>query len=233
MYNVFPGRIISPLLFFLLLCLYSTLTPADGRAELLRFFQEVRSLQANFEQTVLDQKGKTVQHSTGILYLKRPNQFHWIYREPYHQLLISDGQNVWFYEEDLNQVTIRPIDQILEETLTLILSGENIIESRFDLNALPDKKDGDLQWVALLPKRVGQSFKKMQFGIGSHEIRIELLDELGLKTFLTMDHLDRNPALDTALFRYTPPKGVDIIDERRNRKDKASSEKPSVFPLEN
>src|SRR3990172_7508337 len=97
------------------------------RQALDEYLAQFRTLQAQFEQTVINEKGKTLESSKGKVYLQRPGKFHWDYEQPYVQSIIGDGQKVWIYDQDLEQVTIRPMQKAIGSTPALIFCIETLI----------------------------------------------------------------------------------------------------------
>src|SRR5665811_2330801 len=96
-------------LVFLLFCLLPAITNAAATDSLNAFIKDAHTVQAEFSQTLLDKGAQVIQESTGTMLFERPGKFRWIYKTPYEQLIVGDGDKVWFYDEDLNQVTVRPV----------------------------------------------------------------------------------------------------------------------------
>jgi outer membrane lipoprotein carrier protein len=142
----------------------------------------------------------------------RPGKFRWQIDKPYSQLLLGDGERVWVHDPDLRQVTVRKAGTALGGTPAALLAGESTIEKNFGLSETGDK-DG-LEWVEAIPKSQDSGFEKVRLGFAGNELRaMELLDSLGQTTSLLFTHLERNPRLAPALFRFTPPANVDVVGE--------------------
>ena len=120
-----PKHMFGTVCLYLGLMLVTTPCLADKEGQRLRLFlEDLSSLKAPFEQTLLSQYGEELDKSSGMLYVQRPGKFHWAYSQPYVQYLISDGNTLWIYDEDLEQVTIRDVASIIEDSPAALLGGE-------------------------------------------------------------------------------------------------------------
>jgi outer membrane lipoprotein carrier protein len=196
---------------------------AGAIEKLKTFIATTHSAQANFTQEVLDQNGKRIQSANGIMQFQRPGKFRWAYQKPYEQLIVGDGAKFWLYDVDLNQVTVRKLDAALGSSPAALLSGSNEIERGFTLME-NGNKDG-LEWLQATPK--GQdsngpgskdqdsSFSKilMAFNAQAELVVMELNDMFGHKTVLRFSAMQRNPKLSEQQFKFTPPKGADVLSE--------------------
>jgi outer membrane lipoprotein carrier protein len=192
------------------------LTPLSGVASSLERFSEFinGTVQARgeFEQKIFDSNRKLVQESRGVLAFSRPGKFRWTYVKPYAQLIVGDGSKIWIYDEDLKQVTVRKLDQALGSTPAALLAGNNEAMRAFRLS---DKgsKDG-LEWLEALPRDKEGNFERIRMGFSASGLQVmELVDGFGQTTVLKFNSLERNPKLDPALFRFSPPKGADVIGD--------------------
>ena len=186
---------------------------ADAQARLEAFIQGTKGLKAQFTQTVFDKAGRKTQESTGNLFFSRPGKFRWVYQKPYSQLIVGDGKKLWIYDEDLDQVTVRKLDQALGDSPAALLAGDNDISKLFNLKDAP-AKDG-LEWLEATPKSKEGSFEMVRMGFKNNDLQaMELKDTFGQTTLLRFSSLERNPALGASLFRFTPPKGADILGDR-------------------
>jgi len=192
------------------------LTPLSGVASSLERFSEFINgtvqAQGEFEQKIFDSNRKLVQESRGALAFSRPGKFRWTYVKPYAQLIVGDGSKIWIYDEDLKQVTVRKLDQALGSTPAALLAGNNEAMRAFRLS---DKgsKDG-LEWLEALPRDKEGNFERIRMGFGASGLQVmELVDGFGQTTVLKFNSLERNPRLDPALFRFSPPKGADVIGD--------------------
>jgi len=186
---------------------------ADAQTRLATFVSQTKGLKAHFSQTVFDRNGRKTQESSGILFFSRPGKFRWVYQKPYAQLLVGDGKRLWIYDEDLDQVTVRKLDIAIGDSPAALLAGENDIEKRFLLKEV-GSRDG-LDWVEAAPKSKEGSFEMVRLGFKGDALQaMELKDNFGQTTLLHFSNLERNPAMGSSLFRFTPPKGADVISDK-------------------
>ena len=190
-----------------------------GEAEdrLRAFTADLASLEAKFTQQVFDPNRRLTETSQGSLALSAPRQFRWKYDDPFPQLIVADGDNVWIYDEDLEQVTVK--NQSTEEAqspLTVLIDPAQLDREYTFVEA--GSRD-NLVWLTLTPKAEEAPFVKAEIGFdpkaeaaGSLK-RMALTDSLGQRNEVTFRQLARNPKLDPALFAFTPPAGVDVIGE--------------------
>src|SRR5690606_39816327 len=140
----------------LLVALVASLTAftadlAAGRKRVETFLDGLQGLQADFHQVLTDRSGRTIEEASGTLAIRRPNRFRWDYREPYEQVIVADGARIWLYDKDLEQVTVRKLDDTLSATPAMLLSGEGNLEDNFTVVQL--SRDGAIQWARTEPKR--------------------------------------------------------------------------------
>ncbi len=181
---------------------------ADPARRLDAFLHGLKSLQADFRQSVVDDRGQVLQRSRGTLYLQRPGRFRWDYRAP-SELIVADGRNLWFYDRGLEQITVRPLRGGLGNLPVALLTSERSVQKRFHV-AAAGTADG-LHWLRLTPRGKDSGFEWIRLGFrGDLLVRMELHDSLGQTTRIRFSHVRRNPKLAPALFRFTPPPGVDV-----------------------
>ncbi len=186
--------------------LAATLSPVQ------RYFEELRSLRANFIQRVFDERGRVMQTSSGRMLMRKPGQFRWDYQTPAEQVIVADGERLWAYDVDLAQVTVRKLDQALSSTPLALLSGAAPIENTFTVSGVRNR-DG-LDWYDLTPKQPQPEFRLLRVAFkGDALISLELEDSFGQRTRLDFQKLERNPTLDPALLKFTPPPGVDVVGD--------------------
>ena len=177
-----------------------------------QFLSATQSAKGEFEQKVVDQGGRIVQQSRGTLAFKRPGKFRWTYVKPYAQIIVGDGTRVWIYDEDLRQVTVRRVDQALTSTPAALLAGNNEAMRAFRISD-EGAKDG-LEWLEAVPRDKEGGFERVRMGFGSGGLEaMEFYDSFGQITLLRFTSLARNPGLDPSTFRFSPPKGADIVGE--------------------
>jgi outer membrane lipoprotein carrier protein len=191
------------------------LPPCILASSLERFSEFIRgtlTARGEFEQKIFDNNRRLLQESRGVLAFSRPGKFRWSYVKPYAQLIVGDGSKVWIYDEDLKQVTVKKLDQALGSTPAALLAGNNEAMRAFRLS---DKGTVDgVEWLEALPRDKEGSFERIRMGFGASGLKVmELVDSLGQTTVLRFNSLERNPSLSPSLFRFSPPKGADVIGD--------------------
>ncbi|MDP1559673.1 MAG: outer membrane lipoprotein chaperone LolA [Nitrosomonas sp.] len=200
-------------IFSLLLCLLPSTVQASAIDSLKTFIQEARTVRATFSQVLLDQNARTIQESSGTMLFERPGKFRWIYEKPYEQLIVGDGTKVWFYDQDLNQVTVRQLDLTIGSSPAALLAGNSTIETDFELMEI--NPQDQIEWLEATPKTTESSFELIQLGFsldGTLQI-MALRDNFGQTTLLTFTNLVKNIALPADTFRFIPPHDADIISD--------------------
>lgn len=183
----------------------------DALATLKSVLAETRTLQGSFSQTVSQKNGKP-QQSRGELAIERPGKFRWSYSAPYEQLIVGDGSSVWLYDPDLRQATVKSMGAALESSPAALLAGDNALERNYSVKLLPPRNG--LNWLEAIPKSEESGFASVRLGLKGRDIvEMELVDRFDQLTRLRFDNLKRNGKIDPAQFRFTPPKGVDVVRE--------------------
>jgi outer membrane lipoprotein carrier protein len=196
----------------LILALQPCAAFASSLDRFAQFLSGTQSARGEFEQKVFDKSGKLVQQSRGTLAFQRPGKFRWTYVKPYAQLIVGDGARVWVYDEDLQQVTVRRVDQALTSTPAALLAGNNEAMRAFRVSD-QGEKDG-LEWLEAVPRDREGGFERVRMGFGFGGLEtMELFDSFGQVTVLRFTSLTRNPKLEPSLFRFSPPKGADVVGE--------------------
>lgn len=190
-----------------------------GRAEpateqqLKSFLQQTHSLIADFKQVSIDQYGNPGQTSSGIFYLSRPGNFRWQYQQPFVQEIVSHDGKVWFYDADLEQVTIKSVDDSLGASPALLLSGEVGIEENFVISQ--QGRDEDLDWIKLAPKNDESGFKYILIGMSEGKLAgMELSDNFGQLTRIYFSNIQLNPEMAKDVFQFNIPEGVDVLEQQ-------------------
>ncbi|MDZ7748991.1 MAG: outer membrane lipoprotein chaperone LolA [Halofilum sp. (in: g-proteobacteria)] len=200
----------------LILCLGLASLPAsagEAMERLQRFTDDLRSFQAGFVQTRYDEDNEPVRESQGVAWLQRPGLFRWHYEKPYQQTIVADGERLWVYDADLDQVTVRPMERALATAPIMLLSGSEPLSEQFEMRDL-GRREG-LLWVELRPRVRDSDFRRIFLGLDDETLKVmELHDQFDQATQIRFHHVDMNPEIDPARFEFTPPEGVDVIGER-------------------
>lgn len=195
-----------------MLCAVALIAQAATLERLRAFVHDTQTARARFTQTVTDKNGRVVQQASGEFAIARPGKFRWSVDKPYQQLLVGDGERVWVYDPDLNQVVRRRNDQALGSTPAALLAGRDDVESAFEWRDLP-AQDG-LDWLGAKPKDKESTFTDIRLGFDATGLAaLEILDNFGQRTRIAFSGLERNPKLGTDLFKFTPPKGADVVGD--------------------
>lgn len=185
---------------------------ADAVQLLHEFARDTRTLSGAFSQTVYDGKGRKTQESAGELFFFRPGRFRWVYRKPYEQLIVGDGKKIWIYDADLEQVTVKKLDQSIGESPAALLAGSNDIDKYFNLRD-GGSRDG-LTWLEATPKGREGTFELVRLGFSDGNLAaMELKDNFGQRTYLKFTGIRNNPPLNPELFRFKAPPGADILGD--------------------
>ena len=195
-------------------CLASAAASAHaGSIEKLHaFIEQTRSAKADFTQEVTDSDGSAQQKASGTVQFQRPGKFRWTYDKPYEQLIVGDGEKLWIYDKDLNQVTQRNLDKAIGSSPAALLAGADDVDKYFSLNAIGVKKK--LDWLEVKPYDENSLFDKVRMGFRGNMLdTMELHDHFGQKTTIKFSNLQRNPRNDPGLYTFTVPKGADLVTE--------------------
>ena len=182
---------------------------AVGRVD--AYLAKMNTLSADFSQVVRNRDGQIVDRASGKLSLSRPDRFRWDYQKPYLQTIVADGKQLWLYDSDLEQVTVRALEQGLGSTPAMLLSGDGRVRDAFD--GLVVERKGDWTWSRLRPKQGGSDFEQVSlaFDARGELAGMELRDKLGQATLIEFGEVRRNRPLSDELFRFEPPPGADVI----------------------
>jgi outer membrane lipoprotein carrier protein len=187
---------------------------ADAIEQLRAFHTATRSGKVMFRQVVIGRAQQGQQReSSGTFAFQRPGKFRWLYEKPYEQLIVGDGETLWVYDRDLNQVIVRKLDVALGSTPAALLAGDSALEKNFELTDAG--RSNGLDYVDAKPRSPDTGFARVKIGLSGNLPRaMELTDTFGNVTLLTFSGFERNPALDPELFRFVPPQGADVIGEK-------------------
>jgi len=185
---------------------------ADGVSSLKKFYSETLAVKADFHQIVTDKQGQKIQEVYGEMQLKRPNKFRWDYHKPYEQQVISDGKQVWLYDTELAQVSVRELSKALGSSPAALLAGGDSLDKNFRLvNAF--RKDG-LDWVSTNPKDSDTGFNKISLAFKNDVLQqMDMIDSFGHQTKITFNNVVHNPVIEPKTFLFKPPQGVDVVGE--------------------
>jgi len=185
---------------------------ADGYERLDRFFEKVTTFKASFTQVVLDENLLALEETSGLLWIARPGRFRWDYESVHRQSIVADGEVLWLYDVELEQVTRRAQESAIGQTPAVLLSGGQ--QYRKDYNVTILGRQGAVNWISLVPKFSDGSFAEIQLGFEGETLRlIQLLDELNQITRVTLANVVENEPIPDSVFRFIPPTGVDVISD--------------------
>lgn len=183
---------------------------ASALEQFKSFVAGTKSARGDFsQQQVRSTPGKVAPVSTGTFVFARPGKFVWTYQKPYEQLLQADGDMLYVFDKDLNQVTTRKLGNALGSSPAAILFGSNDLEKNFTLSEA-GTRDG-LEWLDAKPKNKDTSFEQISIGLknGVPEA-MDLKDAFGQTSKLRFTNFQRNPALAANFFKFEVPKGADV-----------------------
>ncbi len=204
---------------FWVAAIFSALANASGLESLDAFVRTVKAARADFTQVVTapakGAQAPRVKTSTGTFEFSRPSQFKFVYKKPFEQTIVADGQTLWLYDVDLNQVTSRKQAQVLNATpAALIATASDVkaLQADFTLANAPDK-DGQ-QWVLATPKSKDGQVQNVRIGFKNGVLEtLEILDSFGQNSRMGFSGLQVNPVLDSSTFVFKPPVGADVVKQ--------------------
>jgi outer membrane lipoprotein carrier protein len=190
---------------------------ASGLEALENFVRTAKTGRAEFTQVVTApaREGQAARSKTssGSFEFSRPSRFRFDYRKPFQQTIVADGQTLWLYDADLNQVTARKQDQVLGSTPAALIAAApdlGALRRDFNLEAAPDR-DG-LQWVQATPKNREGQLNQVRIAFRGNDLALlEILDSFGQKSVMTFNQLQLNTPVPAGSFDFKPPKGADVV----------------------
>ncbi len=197
------------------LLLFATASYAESNEDdrLTRFLDSMQTLQAKFKQTLVDDQGVELESSSGVVFLKRPDKFRWDYKHPYQQTIVTNGEVLWFYDEDLEQVTIREVSSSVESTPVAILGSYEDINKQFIIIDIENIEGFD--WVELTPRDIDSQYNSIRLGFDKEKLGMMVMfDNLGQVTRIDFTEEVINKKLDNDTFDFELPEGIDVIDGR-------------------
>lgn len=186
---------------------------AGAIEQLNAFTTTTQSARGSFTQRVVTASGKAQRPVSGQFSFQRPGRFTWVFQKPFEQSLIADGENLYLYDKDLNQVTIRKLAGALGASPAEILFGGNDLSKSFQLKET-GARDG-IEWLEATPKQRDTQFSRIDIGLRDGlPAAMELRDNFGQRTVLDFAQVEKNPRIAPETFRFVPPKGADVLDSR-------------------
>ena len=189
-------------------------TMAADSARLAELLAGMSSFQANFEQVVMNQFGEPLQTTTGTLHWQRPHRLRWETDEPYPQLVLADGESLWVFDPDLEQVSVQPLAGSIDGTPAVFLAGTaDDLATHFDVRA-DEAAEGQLRFV-LTPHDEASVFHHMTLAFSAQNALagLDIVDHLDQRTSTTFHDARKNPSLPPRLFTFEVPEGADLIGE--------------------
>ena len=181
-----------------------------GRQLVDSFVNDVITFAGSFKQSLIDAEGQVLEVTSGTLEIQRPGRFRWAYAEPYEQWLIADGLNIWSYDVDLEQVTVKPQAEALANTPALLLGGAETAMEQFEYQGTTS--DEGMTWVSLVPVDTSSGFKKVELGFADTTLtRMVFFDNLEQTTFVSLADVAVNEPIAAERFEFAVPEGVDLV----------------------
>ena len=182
----------------------------DGEALVSAFVNDVITFSADFEQSLIDPDGLMLEKTSGTLEIQRPGRFRWVYEEPYEQWLVADGTNIWSYDVDLEQVTVKPQAEALANTPALLLGGSGNAMDQFEHDG--SFTENGFTWVRLVPVDTESGFRRVELGFEEDRLsRMVFFDNLEQTTVVVLKNVVVNEPIDAERFRFAVPDDVDVV----------------------
>ena len=197
--------------FWLILALLAATSAVADEAEkrLVEALKNMDNLSASFRQTLRDEDKNIVQQSRGTLVLQRPGKFVWKYVEPFEQQIVADGTELWISDVELEQVTVKPMDESISNAPIMILMKQSDIGDQFEIREVGQRKY--LYWIELRPRVGDLEYTDIYIGLEDGQVKaMELQDRFGQSTQIVFENLRVGVVHDPATFRFVPPPGVDV-----------------------
>jgi len=176
------------------------------------FLENVVTISGRFEQQLVDAEDNVIEKSAGTVDIMRPNKFRWSYSDPYEQVLVADGLNIWIYDVDLQQVIVKPQLDALGSTPVLLLGGP--AEVLRDFEYVGSFTDRETIWIILRPNDAQSGFSKIEFGFTNGVLtRMLFGDNLGQITLIALFDVQFNQPIDPKVLKFTPPHTADVVGD--------------------
>jgi outer membrane lipoprotein carrier protein len=181
-----------------------------GRRLVDGFVEDVITFSGQFEQALVDASDELIERSSGTLEIERPGRFRWSYEQPYEQWLIADGLNMWSYDVDLAQITVKPQAEALANTPAMLLGGSDRALEQFNYEG--SYVEGAMTWVRLTPKNTESGFERVELGFLDETLnRMAFFDNLEQTTLVSLQNVRVNEPIDETRFRFEVPEDVDVV----------------------
>lgn len=191
------------------------LASAAALEQFRAFVAGTKSARGEFSQRMVKEEGGKLHTSSvasGTFQFSRPGKFSWIYQKPYEQLLQADGEKLYIYDKDLNQVTVRTLGNAIGSSPAAILFGSNDLEKNFSVSEA-GMREG-IEWLQAIPKAKDTQFEKIGIGLKDGvPVAMELRDSFGQVSLLTFTKFEKNPSLTNGQFKFVIPKGADVLQQ--------------------
>jgi len=192
----------------------AALAAANDGAELRSFFASLKDMSGTFVQRPEDGTRLTGGVRKGRFLLQRPGHFRWSYEQPERQIIIADSDRLMIYDQDLEQLTIKILDPVTENSPAGLLMTHRPVDKLFDIKRLPT--DAGIDWFELIPKSGSSGFRYTRIGLSRGQLRAMVIeDEFGQRTRFSFSDITSHPRIPADAFTVEPPPGTDIMDETR------------------
>lgn len=196
-------------LILVLVLIASPVFADDAERRLQAALKSMDNMSAEFKQTLRDEDEQIVQQSRGTLALQRPGKFSWNYTDPFEQRIVADGSELWVYDVELEQVTVKPMDERLSNAPIMILMKQSDVSRQFKISEVGQRKF--LYWIELKPNAVDLEYSRIFIGLEDDELRaMELQDQFGQSTQIVFENLRVGVVHNPATFKFVVPPGVDV-----------------------
>ncbi|NUE66837.1 MULTISPECIES: outer membrane lipoprotein chaperone LolA [Snodgrassella] len=203
-------RILSKAVLSGIMAISSVLVSAGGLDTLQKFNSDTDGISGQFTQTVHSKK--RTQTTSGTFAIQRPGLFRWEYTQPYKQTIVGDGKTVWLYDQDLAQVTKQEQNQTIGDSPAAILSNKSALNANYSLS--DDGSSDGVDYVRAIPKRSNTGYQNIRIGFrGDNLANMQLKDSFGNQTTITFSKINTHPQFNRSQFKFTPPKGVDVLTQ--------------------
>jgi outer membrane lipoprotein carrier protein len=191
---------------------FSTYSLADAISQLKEFSAIAKTAKGEFVQKMQKNSAGAMETSSGSFAFSRPGKFRWEVKKPFEQLMVADGEKLFFFDKDLNQVTVKGLQDAVGASPAMLLFGGSDLEKAFTLTALPNKDS--VEWLEALPKSKEAGFDRILLGFsGGVPAQMEVRDAFNRVTSFTFQGVERNAKIDAEQFRFVAPKGADVIKQ--------------------